>query len=47
MSYVPVILERIYSNINVCDRFSKIIQISHFIKIRPVGAELSHEDGLT
>jgi len=27
------------------DRFSKNTQISNFIKIRPVGAELFHADG--
>ena len=28
-------------------RFSKNIQISNFVKIRPVGAELFHADGQT
>ena len=29
------------------DRFSKNTQVSNLIKIRPVGAELFHEDGQT
>jgi len=29
------------------DRFSKDTQISNFVKIRPVGAELFHADGQT
>jgi hypothetical protein len=29
------------------DRFSETIQMSNFIKIRPVGAELYHADGKT
>ena len=29
------------------DRFSKKAQISNFVKIRPVGAELFHADGQT
>jgi hypothetical protein len=32
---------------NVLDRFSETIQMSNFMKIRPVGAELYHEDGKT
>ena len=32
---------------NFLDRFSKEAQISSFIKIRPVGAELFHADGRT
>jgi len=30
--------------LNFLDRFSKSVQISHFIKIHPVGAELFHAD---
>jgi len=29
------------------DRFMKSIQMSNFMKIRPVGAELLHADGQT
>ena len=29
------------------DKFCKNIQISNFVKIRPVGAELFHADGQT
>jgi hypothetical protein len=37
---VPAILVRLYSNLNFLDRFSKIIQISNFVKILPVTADL-------
>jgi hypothetical protein len=33
--------------LNFLNRFSKKVQISSFIKIRPVGAELLHADGQT
>ena len=33
--------------VNFLDRFSKTAQISSFINIRPVGAELFHADGRT
>jgi hypothetical protein len=32
---------------NFLDRFPKTPQISNFMKIRPVGAELFHADGQT
>jgi len=41
---VPVILVRFYWNIYFRDRFSKNTQISYFIKIRPVEAELFNAD---
>jgi hypothetical protein len=41
---VPVIFVRFYRNTNFLDRFSKKSQISSFIKILPVGAELFHAD---
>jgi len=31
--------------LNVIDRFSKNTQISHFMKLLPLGAELFHGDG--
>jgi hypothetical protein len=34
-------------NMNFLDRFSKITQITNFMKIRPVGAELFQADGQT
>jgi len=44
---VPVILVRSEWNLNFLDRFSYSAQISNLMKIRPVGAELLHADGLT
>ena len=44
---VRVILVRFKWHLNFLDRFSKNTQISNFIKIRPVGAELIHADGQT
>jgi hypothetical protein len=41
---VPVIHARLEWNWNLLDRFSKNTQISIFMKIRPVGAELFHAD---
>jgi hypothetical protein len=41
---VPVILVWLWCKFNFLDRFSKKAQISNFIKIRPVGAELFHAD---
>ena len=34
-------------NLNFVDRFSKNIEISNLMKIRPVGGELSNVDGRT
>jgi len=34
-------------NMNLLDRLSKNTQISNFIKIRAVGAKLSHTEGRT
>ena len=39
---VPVILYRLYSNLNFPYKFSKNLLISNFIKIRPIGAEMFH-----
>jgi hypothetical protein len=44
---VPVILVRFEWNLSFLDRFLKNPQISNFIKLRPVGAELFHADGRT
>ena len=44
---VPVIMDRFYWNSNILDRFSKNIQISNVMEIRPVGAELFHAEGRT
>ena len=42
----PVIRARFQLYLNLPDIFSKSTQISNFIKIRPVGAELFHADRL-
>ena len=44
---VPFIFVRFLWVLNFLDRFSKNNQISIFIKIRPVGAELLHANGQT
>jgi len=41
-SKVPIILVRFYRNLNFLGRFSQNLQISSFMKIRPVDAELYH-----
>jgi hypothetical protein len=43
----PLFLADINETWNYLDRFSKNTQISNFIKMRPVGAELFNEDGRT
>ena len=44
---VPVILGKLYCNLNFLNRFSKKARISNFIKIRPVAAELFHAEEMT
>jgi len=44
---VLVILVTFQRNINFLGGFSKNNQISNFLKIRPVGAELFHKDSRT
>ena len=44
---VPVILVRFLWNLCFLDRYSKNTQISNFMKIRPVEAELFHVDRWT
>jgi hypothetical protein len=44
---IPTVLFRFYWNLDFLDRFSKNTQISNFMKICPVGAELFHTDGQT
>ena len=44
---LPFIPVRFYCNLNFLKRFSKNSQISNFMKIRPVGAELFHADRQT
>ena len=44
---MPDILVRFEINLNFLDRYSKNAQISKFVKIRPVGAELFQAHGRT
>jgi hypothetical protein len=44
---LPVILVGFWYNLSFLSRFSKNAQISSFIKIRPMGAELFHAAGRT
>jgi len=44
---VPVIPAIYWRNLNFFDSFMKCSQISHFMKIRPGGAQVFHEDGWT
>ena len=46
-SKVPVILVRFYTNLDFLNGFSKNPQISNFMEIRPVGAEVFHADRQT
>jgi hypothetical protein len=46
-SKVPIILVRFECKLNSCDRLFKYTQISDFMKICPVGAELCHADRQT
>ena len=39
---LPIILARVYWNLNFLERFLKNTQISNFMKIREFGAELFH-----
>ena len=41
----PLFLSDINKNLNFLDRFSKNPQMSNFMIIHPVGAELFHADG--
>jgi hypothetical protein len=43
----PVFLSDFNETTNFLERFSKNTQISNFMKIRLVGAELFHADGQT
>jgi hypothetical protein len=44
---VPILLVRFQSNLHFLDRFSKNPQISIFMKIRSMGAEMFHADRRT
>ena len=42
---ISLFLVKFYLNLNFLDRFSKNLQLSNFMKIRPVGSELLRADG--
>jgi hypothetical protein len=44
---IPVTLVRFLWNFNFLSKFSINTQVSNFMKLRPVGAKLFHEDGQT
>jgi hypothetical protein len=44
---LPFILVRFEQNLNFLNEISKNPQMSNFMKIRPLGAELFHPDGQT
>jgi len=47
VKYPNLVYVRFQWNFNILDRFYKNAQISNFMKIRPVGAEMFHWNGQT